>query len=226
MKMLYRVLFYILGIFLIAMGVNVALNSNLGVSPVNSLPVAISVVSGIEKGICVTVIFLLYVLVQFLLLRRDFKMKNLLQIVFSTMFGYFVTLTSSLLAGFRIPTYFGQLAMLLISIVVIALGLVFYLTADIVPMPMEGMALAVTQKLKKFKFHNVKVALDCLSVLLAVVVLLVGSLVLERPIEWIVREGTVVSALAVGKVMGFISKFLKPRLQAICFGPAEETAAT
>lgn len=222
MRMFYRIFFYVLGIFCIALGSNVAVNSQLGTSPVNSLPFSIAEVSGADRGICVTAVFLVYILLQALILRRDFKPKNLLQIVFSTLFGYFVSFTGQFVAGFSIPTYFGKLAMIGISILLIALGLVFYLTADIVPLPMEGLALAVSSKLTSFQFHNVKVMLDCASVALAVTVLLVGGAITRQPIQWTVREGTALSAVLVGKVMGVLAKPLKGRIAALCFGPAAE----
>ena len=43
-RFLYRLLFYVLGLFILAMGVSVSVNSNLGISPVNSLPYEVSVI--------------------------------------------------------------------------------------------------------------------------------------------------------------------------------------
>lgn len=207
-----RVVFYIVGLFLLAVGVAFSVNSNLGVSPVNSLPFVVSAISGISMGTCVTAVFCGYVLIQILLLRRDFQMKNLLQVVFASIFGYLVNFAKFLLGSFTIPTYFGSLAMLAISIFFVALGLVFYLSAGIVPMPMEGMALAVTEKVKRFPFHTVKIVLDTASVLLAAAL----SLVFLGHIDGL-REGTLISALACGKVMEILSKPLRPRLEALCF---------
>ncbi|MGI6664926.1 MAG: YczE/YyaS/YitT family protein [Christensenellaceae bacterium] len=213
------VLCYLFGILLIAVGVNVSINSNLGVSPVNSFPVSVSNVTGFDRGWCVTIIFLAYVGIQALILRSAFKLKDLLQIVFSTIFGYFVTFTGSLLGDFIIPTYFGRLAMLALSIIFIALGLVFYLTADIVPMPMEGMAMAIAEKSKK-PFHQIKTILDCTSVALAVLISVIGFGFKKGLLEGVVREGTVLSALVIGKVMSLFAKPLQPIIKKWCF--AEE----
>ena len=116
----FRVLFYVLGLFVMALGVAIAANSNLGISPVNSLPYVVSEVFHRDPGTCVTLVFCSYILMQIILLRREFKWINLLQIVFSTIFGYFVNFTKALVGDFAIPTYAGQLLMLAVSIVFIA----------------------------------------------------------------------------------------------------------
>ena len=65
-------------------------NSDLGISPVNSLPYVISDIVKMQPGTCVTIVFCLYILVQVILLRKEFNPINLTQIIFSTIFGYFV----------------------------------------------------------------------------------------------------------------------------------------
>ncbi len=230
MKLFYRVMFYIVGQFILAMGVAFAANSHLGVSPVNSFPFAISAVTGIRAGICVSIVFSIYVLLQMVILRKDFQTKNLLQVTYAFIFGYFVDLSKALLGTFSLAdvmpagfAYFGQLLMLAISIVLIAFGLSLYLGADIVPMPMEGMTLAIVKKLNnKITFHNLKIILDCASVLMAILVLLVGLGFSAGFATGVVREGTVVTALTVGPVMGLIAKFLKPWQQRLCFTLPED----
>lgn len=67
-----RVVIYIVGLLFLAFGVAFSVNSNLGVSPVNSLPYVVSLITETDMGSCVIVIFGSYILVQILLLRRNF----------------------------------------------------------------------------------------------------------------------------------------------------------
>jgi len=216
MKLIYRVLLYMLGLWILAVGVAFSVNSRLGVSPANSLPYALSTVSDISMGTWATIVFCSYILIQALLLRRAFKPVNVLQIVFSTIFGYFVDLARWTLGDFSIPTYAGQLTMLAISILLVGLGLVFYLSVELVPMPMEGMAIAIQKKLPRFQFYQTKIFVDCMGVLAAIVVSLAGSGVVAG-----VREGTVISAVLIGKVMGMLMKPLDPIIRRICFDEVE-----
>lgn len=220
--LLYRCIGYVIGLFFLAAGVAFSANSGLGISPVNSLPYAVNEVIGIGLGTCVVIVYSCYILIQILLLRKEFHPKNLLQLVFSTIFGYLVDFDKWVLGDFTIPTYFGQLGMLLISIVLVSLGLCFYLAVDLVPMPMEGMQLAIHKKLNgRLTFPTVKILADSGSVVIAVVVTLIGIGRVSG-----VREGTVIAALVTGKVLAVIQPYIRPRLEAICFpGKAEADSA-
>ncbi len=211
-KFVWRILIYILGLFFLAMGVAFSINSNLGVSPVNSLPYVVSLISGQALSVCVIIVYAIYILVQVLILRKEFKIINLTQIIFSTIFGYFTDLTKWILGDFAIPGYGGQLVMLLISLIFIAVGISLYLDAKLIPMPMEGMTMAIASKVKKLQFSTVKIIVDCSSVAIAVILsfIFLGSL-------QGVREGTVVTAVLAGILMRFIQKGLQPVVNKICF---------
>ena len=74
---LIRLSRYTLGLFSLAIGVTLSIKSQLGVSPVNSLPYVVSQVMNLELGLVTTLVFTVYVLMQILLLRKDFKIYNL-----------------------------------------------------------------------------------------------------------------------------------------------------
>ena len=213
----FRVLVYVLGLFFMAAGVAVSVNANLGISPVNSLPYVIGQISGFALSSCVIGVFTVYIIAQIVLLRLEFKWINLTQLIFSTIFGYFVDFAKWLLGDFCLPTYAGRLVMLAISIVVVSVGVELYLEVNLVPMPMEGMTLALAQVLKK-PFPNVKIAVDCTVVLLGLVL----SLVFLHRLDG-VREGTVIAAVVTGKMIALVKKPISPLVQRVCFGgvPAE-----
>lgn len=207
-----RVVIYIVGLFFMAMGVAFSVNSNLGVSPVTSLPYVISLVTGSALSTCVIAVFCAYIVLQILILRREFRIINLTQIIFSTIFGYFSDFAKWLLGDFALPTYAGQLAMLVISFLLLALGVFLYMEVDLVAMPMEGFTMAIAHKLGR-PFHNVKVVVDCSAVVLSILV----SLVFLHGLLGI-REGTVITAIVVGRIMAVIRKPLQPVVQRLCFG--------
>lgn len=207
-----RVLIYCLGLLSLAFGVAFSVNSNLGVSPVNSLPYVISRILNVQMGTCVTAVFCFYILLQILILGRKFNPVNLLQIVFSTIFGYFVDFAKMVLGDFAIPTYFGQLTMLAISIPLIALGIVLYMDAQLVPMPMEGLSSCLAEKFG-VSFPNMKTIVDCLVVGIGLVLCFVFLGRLDG-----LREGTIITAVVTGKVIAIFKKPLSPILKKICFG--------
>lgn len=204
---------YCLGLLVLAFGIALSVNSKLGVSPVSSLPYVVSqIVNKISLGTCTIIVYAVYILLQMILNGRKFQPALLLQLVFSTIFGYFVDGAKFVLGDFMIPTYFGQLAMLAASILLIGLALVLYIEVDLAPMPAEGLVGCIAGKLKK-PFSTMKTLFDCTSVLVAAVL----SLVFLGELAGI-REGTVITAILAGKMMGLIRKWLGPKIRKVCFG--------
>ena len=115
-KLLMRLGIYCLGLLILAFGIALAVNSNLGVSPISSLPFVLSQIVPISLGTCTTLIYILYILLQ-MVISRKFRPALLLQLVFSTIFGYFLDGAKFILGDFCLPGYFGQLIMLAVSIV-------------------------------------------------------------------------------------------------------------
>lgn len=212
-KIFLRIALYILGLFILALGVAFSINSSLGVSPVSSLPYIISLIIKKDMGTIVIIVFSAFILIQILLLGKDFQWINLTQLIFSTIFGYFVDFAKFILGDFTIPTYIGQLIMLTISIILVAIGVSLYVDAKLVNMPMEGMVAAINKKVfKKKTFADVKVIMDSTVVVIGIFL----SLIFMGKLEGI-REGTILCALLVGKTMKAIQKKILPKIEKVCF---------
>lgn len=216
-RFVYRIMLYMLGVLFLAFSGAFAINSNLGTSPVNSLPYCISLVSGASLGNCVIYVFSFYVLLQIVLLRKRFIWYNIFQLAFALLYGYLADLARRALGDFCFPTYFGRLGMLLIAILFLSIGISLYVNARLVPMPPEGLTFALAQVFR-VRFHRIKTIQDCALVLLSVCISL---LFLRRLIG--VREGTVLSALLSGRLIGFMQAWIRPLTERLCF-PAETDA--
>ena len=214
-----RVVFYCIALFFMALGVAFSANSDLGISPVNSLPYVISDIVRMQPGTCVTIVFCAYILVQIILLRKEFNPVNLFQIVFSTIFGYFVNFTKWMVGDFLLPGgYIGRLAMQCVGIVFVAFGVFLYLDVELVPMPMEGMTMAIAKKVGK-PFPTVKTIVDCTVVAIGVILTIVClRLIPFKDAGVRIREGTILAALVTGKVIEIMRKPLSPIVKRICFG--------
>ena len=57
-----RILLYCVGLMFLAFGVAFSVNSNLGVSPVNSLPYVISLILKVDLGRCIIGVFITYMI--------------------------------------------------------------------------------------------------------------------------------------------------------------------
>lgn len=93
-----RLALYFLGLFIMTAGIAVSVKSNLGVSPVSSIPYTLTCVWGIEMGKATILFHGVLVLLQICILRRRFQVKNLLQIPLGIVFGYFTTFCNFLVS--------------------------------------------------------------------------------------------------------------------------------
>ncbi len=87
-----RIVLYFVGLFIMTIGIALSVKSNLGVSPVSSIPNTMTLVWGIEMGNATIMFHCVLVVIQILVLRKKFKPVNLLQIAVGIIFGKFTTL--------------------------------------------------------------------------------------------------------------------------------------
>jgi len=190
-------------------GVSFSIKSNLGVSPVSSIPYTITLLSGIEMGKATILFHIVLILMQILILRKDFKRKNINQLVVAIIFGYFTTFSNALMTF--LPTtevYAFRLMYLFLSIILVAIGIFLYLPSDIVPLAGEGAMQAVSEK-NGIAFPKVKVGFDISMVLISAITC---WFVLQR--FGSVGVGTILSAILVGVVLNCIMKLFKKHLDA------------
>lgn len=208
-----RVIMYLAGLAIMTLGVAISIKSALGVSPVSSIPYSINLIWGLEMGMATIVFHVVLVLIQIVLLRRSFALKNLLQVPVGVLFGGLTTWALGVAASFPNPDgIVQQVLFCLLSTVIVAFGIFLYVPADLIPLAGEGTMLAIS-KLTGIKFSTVKIAFD----ISMVVVSLVSCLVFLHSIGS-VGAGTIVAAVLVGVWLKFITRALgsfRDRLLAI-----------
>lgn len=203
MKNANRIAIYICGIFLLALGGVLAIKSNLGASPVSSLPLSISKVTSISLGRAAAILFIIYVGIQILILRRDFKIVQLLQIIFAILFGQIMNFFNAII-NINVDSFYIRIVICILSFFITAFGVTFTITANIVPVAPDGLAQVISKK--------AKIYFDCVVVALSVGILLINNKGLDG-----LGIGTVLSALLVGRIVAYINKNLKHKIENICF---------
>lgn len=196
-----RIPMYFIGLFIMTIGIAFSVKSNLGVSPVSSIPYTITCVWGIEMGKATILFHVVLVLIQILLLRKNFKPVQLLQVVIGVVFGYFTTFCNYMVSYLPTPHNLAiRIAMVLISTVFVAFGIFLYLPADLIPLAGEGCMQAVSS-VTHIEFSKVKIGFDCTMVLVSAITCLtllhsLGS----------VGVGTIIAAILVGTLVGIINR--------------------
>ena len=191
-----------------AIGVVLSARSNLGVSPVGSLANVFYQIGLAEKmpdfvnlGNCTMLLYFIYILAEILILRKDFKPTMFLQLIAAVLFGQLVNLAGVMLAFLPDPANYGiQLIYIICSIPMVAIGVMCYLSPNILPTPGDGMSIAVSKR-SGLSLGTSKVIFDCTMVIISAVV----SLLYFHKLVGI-REGTVICALFVGMVLKQMQK--------------------
>ena len=199
-----RVLVYCLGLFILTLGITLAVNTRMGLSAGGAFPYVLSLMTGLTFGTCFIIVYGSYVLVQWLLLGRAFGKINVLQLGVALMFGRFTDFWVWVIGDAGASSYAGRLILLLLSICVAGFGLAVYLSAELIPSPIDGLSLAVAKRLG-WPFYKGKTAVDCSSSGLGIVL----SLLFLGHLAGI-REGTVLSAALTGKMIHLFSHVVDP----------------
>ena len=199
MVLMKRVLIYCAGLFIMALGVSFSVWSNLGVSPMSAIPYVLNqIVPAISMGTFTSALFCGYILLQALLLRKDFHPLRLLQIVGTFLFGWFVDVTNGMLAVLLVRPhgYLMQLAFLAVGIMCVAVGIFFYITPGMPMLPGEGVMQVISEKYDA-PLHWAKIGFDVTVTVIALVLSVAFFYRLNG-----IREGTILAALGVGKCLG------------------------
>lgn len=198
---------FVLGQFVLAFGVSLSVLSELGVTPVSSLPKALSTITGMEMGNMLIVVQCACFVLQALFFEREYKVGFWLQVPSAILFGKLVTLTSLFFEGIVLESYWVKLVVQVISIFIVGLGVELYMLPGVALQPMEGMVEQLHKKYgRSVAFYKNVVDISC--VVLAVVLSLVFLGRLEGA-----REGTVMAAIGVGRAVWLFHKLFGARLE-------------
>ncbi|GAK01253.1 membrane protein [Geomicrobium sp. JCM 19055] len=80
---------YVVGLFSLSLGVSFSIQANLGVSPVSSLPYALTLSSEATIAITTIIVNVIFIFIQMLLYRKSKLRDYLKQIPIVLLFGFF-----------------------------------------------------------------------------------------------------------------------------------------
>lgn len=209
MNKLKRYILFLIGLFINSLGVSLVTKASLGTSPISSIPYVLSLYFPLTLGNFTIIFSLLLIILQIIILRKNFKVENILQIPVSIVFGYFIDFTMYLLVWINPQNYFIKLIALLIGCIVLGFGVYIEVLADVVMLPGESFVRAIVQTWNT-NFGTTKIIFDSSMTIIAGVLSFVFSAKLNG-----VREGTVIAALLVGFIARLFGKqleFIKPHL--------------
>ena len=191
---------FLLSLIIMGFGISLVTLAQLGTTPITSPPYVFSLFLPVSFGMLTMLFNFFFVLIQIILLGKDFQKIQYLQLIVGPILGLAIDLWSTLIILFVQPYYLAQLSMVVIGCVIIAFSTILQLKAQVVNNPAEGIVKAFSIKTSK-EFGVVKLYFDVSLVCLAFLISFVAFGTVQG-----IREGTIISALLIGPLIKMFKK--------------------
>lgn len=204
-----RYFFFALGIFINSFGVAFVTKSDLGTSQISSVPYVLSLAfPDYTFGMTTFIFNVLFIIIQIIILRRDFHPIQFLQVFANILFSFFIDVSMNWLAFFQPETFIAKFISLIIGCMILAIGICIEVAPNVIVVPGEGvvraLALVIALKKPQIKFGTVKIYFDITLIVIACIL----SFIFFGELNGI-GIGTIISALFVGKCINIVNKYFK-----------------
>ena len=201
-----RVVIYLLGMVLLALGITLNTQAGLGASAIVSVPYTVSRGTGLDFANMTLITYCVLVAAQFAIKGKNRRWIDLLQIVVSIVFTRFMALFQY---GIRYQSGFlpTDLLVLVLGILFTGIGAAMTVDMQLIPNPGDGIVSSLAERFgKELGFSK-----NCFDAFCVVCSLAIG-LAFGNPLLGI-GLGTVLSMVGVGRVIYFFNHLAKARLQ-------------
>lgn len=201
-ELIKRYIFLLVGLFVNGLGVSFITKAGLGTSPITSIPYTLSLGFTPTVGMFTLVFNIFLIILQVILLRRNFQLQNLLQLPIIALFSFFIDLTMSLLGFIQPETYVLKVISLVIGCLILGFGVFMEMVANVAMLPGEATVRAVSDVFST-DFGKTKIAFDSSMTVIAAIL----SFIMFKHLDG-VREGTIVAAILVGFIARLFKKYI------------------
>lgn len=200
--MLKRYFIFFIGVIINSFGIAFITKAALGTSPISSLPCVLRLKFTPSLGEFTFVMNMLFIILQVVLLRKNFNPIQLLQIFVNVIFSLFIDISMSILFFLNPQTLLMKGIFLLLGCAILALGISIEVLPKVVMVPGEGIVSAIS-KVSNKEFGTIKVFFDVTLMSSATIL----SFLFFKGFNGI-GLGTIISAVLVGLIVKFYNKFL------------------
>ena len=200
-----RYIVYISGLYVFSFGIALVARSTMGATPVSSWAYSMSINTPLSYGTYSFLIHLVMIAYQIAILyghglKSEFW-NIMLQLPFSFLFGMFLDINMYLTQAIVPDSLYACISILLIACMVHAFGVFMQVSANVTMMSAEGFVY-YTCKRWNLKFWRTKIIFDVSMVCIAIITSLFFAFSFSS-ITKVVREGTLIDALLVGRIYRF-----------------------
>lgn|GEM_PF-92820 len=231
-KLLYRWIFYIAGLVILALGIMLNTKTNLGVSPIISVPYSISNVIGFNFANMTLIVYVVFVIIEMILHMiwqfvdksanqlGMYLLRDVLQIPVSIIFTRFLNIFSGMIPSVNnnMPV---QIMLLIIAVIMTGIGAAMSLNMRIIPNPGDGIVQAIsdTTKLNKRKGKGVGFCKNCFDITNVTITFIIGLSTGHFLLG--LGVGTILAMIGVGRVIVVFNNLFMDKMNKIAFDYVE-----
>lgn len=205
-KFIHQIIVLAICVIITGFGASLTMKASLGIGAYDAAAMSVSQLLIIKVGTVAMCFNISCVLLQILVLKKEFKPLQFLQIGISILLGTVVNFfLYSILGQLSVSAYPARLMLFVAGIIICAFAVAIIMAINIVSMPLEGFCMAISNKLN-INFGKIRQYADVISIAVAIVfTLLFGSALT-------LREGTILGMIMFGPLLDRFIKTFKPVL--------------
>ncbi len=201
----FRLLFYSIGVVILAVGITLNTKTGLGVSPLISVPYSIAAINSLNVGNITFVYYCIVTVLQLIIRGKNRNWFDLLQIPFSVVFTRFMNLFSVLLA-FTPENIGQQLVILFFAIVCTGIGAAMSVNMKLIANPCDSFV-HMAGELSGKGMGFAKNIFDLINVSITFVIgLCAGHLFIG------IGLGTVLTVIFTGRVIALFNRIARKKI--------------
>lgn len=209
-KQLIRWFYYIIGMLILAMGLTLNAESNLGSSPIISIPYTLSFLWPVSFANLTLALYVLFVMLEFILKGKNRRWTDILQIPLSIVFTRFLDLFTAWF-DFTDSSFALRLAVLAAAIILTGAGAALTVDMNLIANPGDGFVQAVSMRIGK----DLGTAKNLVDISCVIVSTLIGFAAAGRLVG--VGLGTLIAMIGVGRVIALFNHLFQEKLKRQAF---------
>lgn len=206
-KVINKSIIVAISMVITAIGASLGMKAAVGIGAWDALSQSISTVLNIKVGTFSMILNISCVLIQLILLKKEFKINHVIQIFVSVLIGVVVNfMFYEVLSKFTIDSYFISILLFTLSILVCAISVSVIMVINFVSFPLESCCMVIAKKTNK-NFGLIRQAVDIIAVVIAIVI----AVIFNNNIT--VREGTIIGMILFGPMLNIFMRAMNPGLK-------------
>ena len=209
MKKANRLLIYCAGMLTLAAGITLNTKTGLGVSPIVSVAYSVSEIWSLNFGLMTTFLYILFVIAQLFLRKKEERAATLYQVGISVVFGDILNRFSAWITyDSACHGLISNLGVLALAIALTGMGVSMTVNMQLLPNPGDGIVQAIAAKAGwELGFTKNVFDLGCVAVTVVLGLVFAGRVIG-------ISAGTLLAMLGVGRAVALTNRLFREKMRA------------